>query len=243
MSKDNINIFNEAINFYYRKKSEVCNEEDMFKIFYETYKKSNSPIAAFWLGKCYQFGYGTKKNYAKANEFFIVATSKKSAKEISQIANYYLSYNYRLGLGVLNPKDHELNKVFANEHLLNAAKFGYDQAQYDVGIRALFGIDMNQDVNLGVHMLMLASNKNTEVISRQTESVYGFAKAQKLLSFCYQNGIGFDQPDPLKAKVYYASSQKKENQHSTCNINKFVYDIDAELEEFVATKKNIANVM
>ena len=235
------NVFKKAVESYLSRRASNDEQKENFEVFYDAFNKTKSAESAFWLGRCYLFGKGTGICYSKANELLRIAT-KSEEKEIKQIANYFLAMNYRAGLGVENAHDHEFNKIFANQFLLKSAEAGYDQAQYETGIRALFGVDMKKDEKLGVHMLMKASNPKFEVITKQTAQVKGFSKAQKMLSFCYQYGVGIEK-DPIKSTLYFRSAQMDENEISQNKINKYVYDIDAELEKFVAKKKAEAPTM
>lgn len=218
-------LFTKAIANYIGFGGQNPDYEKAFQIFKNIYEKTNSPEAAYWLAKCYQFGNGVKKDFTTANKLFMVAANSKS-QDVRGISQFYISQNYRLLRGVSAANDPNINNLMANMYLIKAAKNGVPQAQYEVGARYLFGLSVPQDTQRGIRYLYAAANPTGTKVDETTLNINGYGKAQELLAWCYRKGVGVANIDTTKALAYMQSATLKDVYAASAQLNENKSDLD-----------------
>jgi TPR repeat protein len=166
------------------------------KAFIYFYKASldHHAISQYYLGVCYEFGFGTKINEKLAFECY-----ERSAKQNgSVVGKFALGICYEKGIGTVK------SESIALYWFQKAADNGHVIAQYYVGNFYQFGICVNIDYNEAFHYYNLSANN---------ECSYSI----NMLGYCYLKGIG-TTIDKTKAFELYLKAANMGNKIAQCNV-------------------------
>ncbi|GES80240.1 kinase-like domain-containing protein [Rhizophagus clarus] len=169
---------------------------NMDKAFIYFYKASlgHHSMSQYYLGICYEFGFGTKINEKLAFECY-----ERSAKQgDSVVGKFALGICYEKGIGTVKSEPTALYWYQI------AADNGHAIAQYYVGNFHQFGICVNIDYNKAFHYYSLSANN---------ECSYSI----NMLGYCYLKGIGVSI-DKSKAFELYLKSANMNNKIAQCNV-------------------------
>jgi TPR repeat protein len=177
------------------------------------------PDAMTKLGTLYEIGYGTKRDFSKAAEWY-----EKAAQLGFVIAQYNLANLYYDGRGVSRDKNQaarrytaaaqgghaksqlylaqmymdgdgvDENKETGLSWLQQASDKGMPEAQHELGRRLIFGDDVAPD-----------PTKGTDLVLKAAEQKY--AKAQILIADCYWKGRGLAK-NQIEAYVWAAQARE-----------------------------------
>ncbi len=130
-----------------------------------------------YLGVCYRFGHGTKKNVAAGKRWLERAVENKDESGAFELGCLYLfEKSYR-------------NAKKARACFKQGAEWGHVCAMYNYGEMALEGDGGDQDVDEGVEWIRKAAQK-------------GDRQAKLALGALYEDGIGMKQSN-RNARVWY----------------------------------------
>jgi uncharacterized protein len=202
---ENLGKFNNNIalnNFQVSERISKAEQERQFayayQLAYETNGRKNwKNIFAFWysaasnghvrsqfyVGVCFDNGYGVEKNIKKAYKWYL-----KAAKNGHMESQYNIGFFYREGEVV--KRNH---KKAVQWYALAAAK-GDTEAQRDLGYCYFYGRGIKKDEKEAVHWYKKAAAKNDD-------------KALYNLGLCYKYGRGVNQSDRW-AKYYFKKAIK-----------------------------------
>lgn len=162
-------------------------EQNLYSYFqyYKSLAERGNTAAAFFVGYCYENGYGTKKNYYEAYKWF-----KESADTGDVDGMNHLAYLYYNGLGTTEDK---VNAVFWWK---KAAEQGDTFAQISLAQCYKNGVGIEQDYLKAFNWYMLAAEK---------DDVTAICELGKML--LYGHGV---KADYTKAKAYFDKAAQKE---------------------------------
>lgn len=96
--------------------------------------------------------------------------------------------------------------------ILSNAVNGNPEAQYEIGLRCLRGIEAPEDHKLAVDWLIKSSNK-------------GFEDAQYLLGTCYASGTGVEQNERI-ALGFYLKAAQAANKYAQFAVGEHYHDAE-----------------
>ena len=146
-------------------------------------EQENAP-ALYYLGLCYENGWGVEKDYAKAADSY-----KLAADQGLDCAQYNLGLLYQLGDGV----EQDYEKAF--EYYSLSAEQGYPQAQTALGFFYNQGLGTEQDYEKMLEYYNLAAEQ-------------GEPMAQFNLGCCYRDGIGVEQDYEEMIRLFRLAADK-----------------------------------
>ena len=153
--------------------------------YYKSLAERGNTTAAFFVGYCYENGYGTTKNYYEAYKWFKISADTGDVDGMNHLA--YLYYN---GFGTLEDKS---NAVFLWK---KAAEQGDTSAQISLAQCYENGVGIEQDYLKAFNWYMLAADK---------DDVTAICEIGKMLLYGY--GV---KADYTKAKSYFDKAAQKE---------------------------------
>ncbi len=146
--------------------------ENLAYLWFNKAAEKNHHEAIYWLGQCYQNGWGTENNDGLAFECF-----KKAAEQKVNDAYYDLALCYYHGKGV------EQSDVLAFEWCKKAAERNIPEAQYWLACSYFDGNHVEQNAELGFIWMKKSANSDNG----------GYKKAIAYLAKCYEQGIGTEK--------------------------------------------------
>jgi TPR repeat protein len=170
--------FDEAVSLYNNGEYEKA-----VKIF-KTLARQGHDEAVVKLGKCYDSGYGVKRNDEKAAELWLKVAERGNAE-----AQSLTGRNYLIGCGV------EKDKVKAAHWYRRAAEQGHIESQRSTAYFFAHGTGVEQDYVKAAEWFRKAAEQ-------------GHSDAQVMLAEYYFNGIGVEQ-DYVKAAEWYGICAKQ----------------------------------
>ncbi|GBC32856.2 kinase-like domain-containing protein [Rhizophagus irregularis DAOM 181602=DAOM 197198] len=145
--------------------SSSINPNQAFNLF-DKASKQDHILSQYFVGLCYEYGYGTEKNEKLAFEYYEKVASKDFASGIIKIG-----YFYNNGIEV------KKNLKRADYLYEKAAKLGNSMAQHNLSVLRINGEGIDKDYNKAFKL----SKQSAE-----GECKEGF----RVLGFCYSCGIG-----------------------------------------------------
>ena len=140
--------------------------------------------SSYWLGQCYQNGWGTEENDTLAFECF-----KKSAEQEFEVAYYDLALCYQKGKGI------EQSDEIAIEWCKKASEQDVSEAQYWLACHYFEDNKGEQNNEVAFSWLRKAANG-------------GHDEAVIDLAGCYEDGVGTDKNNEKAYKCYERASIK-----------------------------------
>lgn len=122
------------------------NPNEAAKLFTKAANLGNS-LGVYWLGFCYEMGYGVERNFAKAEECYVRANKKGKLA-----ATYRLGCLHYEGDGYL-PQDY----AAAANYWLQGAKKKVAISQYNYGVCCINGIGVNKNEKEGLKWIKKAA--------------------------------------------------------------------------------------
>ncbi|RGB36917.1 kinase-like domain-containing protein [Rhizophagus diaphanus] len=141
------------------------NPNQAFDLFIKASEQDHT-VSQFYVGLCYEFGYGTKINDKLAFKYFEKVANKNYPSGLN-----YLGYFYERGMGI--KKDLKRAATLYEK----AANLGNILAQYNIAIMYMNGYGIDKD-----------DNKAFELSKQSAEGE--FIAGIRLLGYCYSYGIG-----------------------------------------------------
>jgi len=176
------NMFRLGYKLAFETKEKKKKWKDIFSLWYCA--ATNGHLRAqFYLGTCYDFGNGTKKNVSEAFNWYMTA-----AKRGKMEAQYNVGFFYKKG--ELVKRDY---KKAVHWYTL-AARQGDTEAQRDLGYCYFYGQGVKKDNSKAVYWYKKAADKADE-------------KAMYNLGLCYEFGDGVKLSNRW-AKHYYSKASK-----------------------------------
>lgn len=177
---------------------------DCIRVLKDLDKQGYEP-AQYELGELYEQGWGVKKNYKKAYEYY-----RKASNQGHIESHYALGCLYSKGWGV------ERDDIQAIHYWLLAAKHGYQQAKdalYKYNITAVFApvplIEQERSDLYWRARALYENNRPEEAYPLYAELVeYGRASAQFDLGQMYAHGSGVEQDDERAIELWTLSAKQ-----------------------------------
>ncbi|GET04646.1 kinase-like domain-containing protein [Rhizophagus clarus] len=159
------------------------NNEKAFNSFIDASEK-NHILAQYFVGECYEDGYGTIKNEKLAFEYFEKVANKNLAH-----GQLRIGYFYEKGIGIKK----NIKKAF----------YWYEKAANNGNIVAIYNLGICYKSGIGIK---IDYNKAFELFKRSAEG--GYSRGITMLGYCYENGIG-TEIDKQKAFELYQKNLNK----------------------------------
>ncbi|KAF0502935.1 calmodulin-dependent protein kinase [Gigaspora margarita] len=156
-------------------------DAESFKLFFKA-ANNGDVIAQYFVGRCYEFGWNTKKNMKKAIEWYNKAIESNCAAAERILGDYYYKNN----------KYAQAFKLF-----ISAADKGNIIAMNTLGLCYQKGLGTNIDIAKGFKSFEQAAK-------------VGLPASQYELGQCYENGKGTEK-DFEKALYWYEKAAEKDN--------------------------------
>lgn len=150
---------------------------------YQDAMEKGSAMAAFHVGRCYEEGIGTQKDWVKAKE----------AYEVSAYGGYA---NGEFALGVLAAKSKPVHKDVILKHYQRASFMGCSSAQLNLGMLYLKGAIVTKNVETAVYWI-------------EKSAIHGNPEGELLTAKHYAYGIGVTANEKLALEWLKRSA----NQH------------------------------
>ncbi|RGB32012.1 hypothetical protein C1646_655336 [Rhizophagus diaphanus] len=179
---------------YFSGISTSLNVDKAFVYFYKA-SLDHHAISYYYLGICYEFGFGTKINKKLAFECYERSVKQDSSSVVGKFA---LGICYEKGIGTVKSESTALYWY------QKAADSGHAIAQYYVGNFCQFGVCVNIDYNKAFHYYTLSANNE-------------FSYSINMLGYCYLKGIG-TSIDKTKAFELYLKAANMNNKIAQCNV-------------------------
>ncbi|RIA88002.1 kinase-like domain-containing protein [Glomus cerebriforme] len=158
-----------------------------FENFYEASSR-NYPTAQYYLGICYEFGFGTTNDKSSAFKWY-----EQSAKiGQSTVGKFALGICYEKGIGIGK------NDQLAFNWYKEAANNGHAVAQHNLGNFYRLGICVKKDSHMAFNYYRLSANG-------------GYAFGTSMLGYCYSEGIGTDVDKTMAFDLYLKAANMNNN--------------------------------
>ncbi len=172
------------------------NYEEAFNLFINASKK-NHILAQYYVGRCYEKGYGIKKNETLAFKY-IEQIGKKDFVERQVRIGYY----YQNGIGI--KKDLKMAIYWYEK----SAEQGHQKAQNKLAYIYENGNGIDKDINRAIYWYEKSAEQGNLV-------------AQISLASIYKNGDGIDK-DINKAIYWYEKSAEQGNQYAQYKLKELL---------------------
>ncbi|UZO18143.1 uncharacterized protein OCT59_009463 [Rhizophagus irregularis] len=194
----------------------IENYKKAFNLFINASEKYHT-LAQYFVGYCYQYGYGTIKNDKLAFEYF------EKVKNFT-FGQFKIGYFYIDGIGI--KKD------------LKRGIYWYQKATNNGNIIAIHDLGTCYKDGIGVKKNY---NKAFELFNQSAKG--GYSVGIMMLGYCYNNGIGTDI-DKQKAFELYQKSANLENkvaQYNLGNMYEYGDGITKDIDRAIYWYKKSAN--
>ena len=168
------------------------------EVFTKRFEYKQDAYSAYFIGYMYYHGQGTRVNYERAFEFFMIAANKGYSD-----AYAYLGVMYDFGYGV--------NKNYAEAFKCHkkAAEAGDSTAQYNLGVHYKDGSGTTTNYNEAFKWFKKAAEQGN------TEAEFG-------VGYCYKNGYGVTQ-DYDEAYLWFLKAANKGDADAIAEIGDLYY--------------------